>query len=204
MTLDSLVRPFKFVDEKIHAQYEKWGSELDKQDPVLRYKTAFWTNLIFTPLVYIGLTDQSTMAEALLVLAPAYTGIDCGVGIRYMEGEGSKETADGAIAKNPRLEKLMTFLRLGRTPVLLSGVYSLGTGAYEIIDGLVNNSMTYNPYLSTTLGMGLIGIASSAFLKDRDPKLLEKKPSYNWAQNVLVSITPTPQPKPIKVPTGCR
>ena len=40
MSLETILKPFKTIDEDIHRSYEEIGIKLDNKDPRLRYATA--------------------------------------------------------------------------------------------------------------------------------------------------------------------
>jgi len=91
-------------------------------------------------------------------------------------------------------------------PLLGFGLYLMGDGAFELIDYLnsSNPESLINGIGDMTWGYGYAGLASSMYVKEANPKLLDKQPfwksGYNWvlikADNYLSQ--PTPKPVPIQ------
>ena len=59
-------------------------------------------------------------------------------------------------------------------------------------------SLDSEDYFCLTYGLGLISLSSSMYIKEMDPKLLDKAPfwktAYNWAKEKISSLAPQPAP----------
>ena len=90
-----------------------------------------------------------------------------------------------------------------RLPIFLSGLGFLADVGYGIGNYLMNNEQVDSQRLITSLkwGLGLLATASSMYLKDQDPKLLDKEPlgkrMHYWTSEKLRSFAPKPVPQPI-------
>lgn len=76
--------------------------------------------------------------------------------------------------------KLIEFLkkvnRKTRLPIFLAGAFYLGKSIYDIANYLLNGEpLDQNTSDSLYSGLGFLGLASSMYLKDQDPKLLERE-----------------------------
>ncbi len=93
---------------------------------------------------------------------------------------------------------------LTRLPFLLIGTGLVIQGAYQIADSMIQqNPVQPYTFSSLSLGLGFLGFASVQYLKDKDPKLLDKnkesifKKAYNKLKDFTNSLFP---PKPVPVP----
>ena len=66
-----------------------------------------------------------------------------------------------------------------------------------------NEPILGESYETLLQGLGMISVSSSMFLKDKNPKLLQKDPfwkkAYNWAKDKVGSLAPQPIPQPVSV-----
>lgn len=101
----------------------------------------------------------------------------------------------------------MFVTRVTRLPLFAAGLGLVGTGLYSLIHSVVNGGQTVlnNPYEQVVGGLGMLSLASSMYLKDQDPKLLDKQPFwkkvYDTLREKVNSLLPPPIPelKPIPV-----
>ena len=117
-----------------------------------------------------------------------------------------QDTTDSTISLDPHIEFYKKVNRRVRLPTLLSGIGLVGKSAYDFVNYFANGVPFDNSSLgSFTLGLGLLSIASSQYLKDRNPKLLDKQPvwrnAYDWIKNKIGSLTPQHVPLPVPVQT---
>ncbi|MBI2146126.1 hypothetical protein HYU22_02190 [Candidatus Woesearchaeota archaeon] len=110
---------------------------------------------------------------------------------------------DSSIAENFNWQK--GFDRLTRTPFFITGLSFAVVGFYEVITGLrhSDNQTISNGLNSLAHSVPFLGVASSQYVKDADPKLLNKQPfwktAYDWAREKVSSLTPQPAPAPVPV-----
>ncbi len=94
------------------------------------------------------------------------------------------------------------YSRIIRLPTFIAGVAATA----KCVSGLLSWYVTGEPNPDAIgyglLGMGLLGVASSQYIKDRDPKILERDPLWKQAYYSLTEMIPVPyrmQPIPIPV-----
>ncbi|MDP7324003.1 MAG: hypothetical protein QF632_04555, partial [Candidatus Woesearchaeota archaeon] len=85
----------------------------------------------------------------------------------------------------------------------------VGKGVYDIANGYINNEpLPEDTYSNMSVGIGMVGLSSSMFLKDKNPGLLKKDPfwkrAYNWANEKIDSITSKQLPQTVPIPTYSR
>lgn len=100
-------------------------------------------------------------------------------------------------------------LEILRLPGLSAGLAHIYCGVHGLYYNLLNkNLLTTHPTSSSLehllFGLGLFIQASTMYISDSDPKLLEKKPfyktAYNWLKEKTNSLVPKPAPQPTPVP----
>ena len=75
-----------------------------------------------------------------------------------------------------------------RLPVFLTGVGFLGKSIYDVANYVMTGEpLTSETAMNATTGFGFLSLASSMYLKDQDPKSLEKNPS-RVSRNVILEV----------------
>ncbi len=194
MTLDSLLKLAKFVDEQIHKQYEKLGNKLDNKSPKVRYYAASGFSLLgyFTPSLPMSIVP--------------FAGIDMAVNIRAcIYGLDSQEDiSETRIKDSSPLDFYLKLNKIVRSPLFLTGIGFAGKGIYDFLNGFVNNEpIQVESYETLSQGLAMINVSSSMFLKDRNPRLLKKEPfwrkAYSWVKEKVDSLEPQPLPSPVPI-----
>lgn len=201
MSLDTLLKPVQFVDEQILRGYsriaKKWE---DKGRNIYTLSSIFGMpgELLFlfsTDNIFGKTVEQVAYWGAYAWDIPYnFKGITVGI----------KDSVSDDVAADPFIEVTKKINRTTRLPTLISGVGFAGKAFYDIsryyFTGEPLDNATGNALM---LGLGLLGIASSQYLKDRNPKLLEKdsvwKTIYNWTREKINSLVPEPIPQPVPV-----
>lgn len=117
-------------------------------------------------------------------------------------GLSKEEYTSDTIARDRRDVIAKRLNRIVRLPTFGAGLGFIAKGGYDIFRWIaLNEPLDPNTHLYFSTGLGLLGLSSSMYLKDRDPKLLEKQPSENSIGEMLSKIrsfiparTPTPKP----------
>ena len=195
MTLKDLLKPFKAVDEQILKQYSKLTKKWEDKGRG-RYSLS---NLFNIPSFIVGLGGYNTgwvhgwnFSNDNIVKA---------YGKDFNVQENSSKVEDG----NPIIKAID---RATRMPLLITGIGFAGTGLYEVISGLYSGDNQCIPkgfdYLST--GISFIGGSSSQYVKDSNPKLLDKKPfwktTYEKVRDKVKDLVPEQNPFPAPAPIG--
>lgn len=208
MNLEKLLKPFKYPDEQILRYYSKLTKKWEDKGHS-RYSLAHGFNL--PPLSYILTAPFLETLETTTLdfyLGPilgffqgAVTGMDFSRNV--LEPFMKKDTTNGTISHfypmSHFYEKTTNFSRL---PFFLAGAGLMGKGAYEIFDYVKTGNGSPNSAFSDLLaGYLLFGVSSSIYVKDSDPKLLDKEPfwktAYNKIKGKIDSLIPQPEPIPI-------
>lgn len=217
MGLESVLKPMKFVDEQIHRQYEKLGAKLDKKSPKARAYTAFGFWLAGAPFIYFlhtpvpgiagGAEGMIGAVEGMVgVVKGTIGGVDLSLNIyACTDGLNSQEnTSETKVKDHQFIDLYLKINEAVRSPLFLTGVGFAGKGIYDLVNGFVNNEPIPGESIENLLqGLGMISVSSSMFLKDKNPKLLQKEPfwkkAYNWAKDKVGSLAPQPIPQPVPV-----
>lgn len=202
MTLEDFLKPVKWIDEQVLRQYTKLGKKFDLVEGRKKYFVGFgldwiWTGVFITN-IYKSFGELMIFPWGILTV-PDY--LLNGLGI--MNG-GKEDITSGARALDPSFQPplYVAFNRAVRPFVFLTGAGFVGKCGIDVLNSLMQgkpieaDSFNYLQY-----GIGFLSLASSMYLKDTDPKLLEKEPfwkkGYNWLKESLVP-QPLPQPVPVK------
>jgi len=203
MSLESLLKPVKFVDEQILRQYTKIAKKWEDKG-----RNIYALSLFFSFPGIMLITDSfdrqfGSLAGDLIYLF-SY-GFDNAQNILGFSGFlKENKISSEAISLNPAEEYTKKMNRMIRLPTFLSGVGLVGKSSYDFINYFVNGEPFDNTIShQLSLGLGLLCAASSQYIKDRNPKLLDKEPFWKKAYSSLKekadSLMPKPMPDPIPV-----
>ncbi len=167
------------MDEQVLRQYSNIGQRLE--DKGIKPE-------------YVGLGATAFMGYSLTAAA-IFEAFACLDKIR-----NGNNVASGAIIQNLKTKIFTSWGRTVRFPTFGLAVGLFATGMYNLISGLINkdNSSLAEAAPWLFYSLGTIGIPSSMYLRDRDPKLLDKqsiwKTVIGWAKN---KVAPQPLPEPV-------
>ncbi len=202
MGLESLLKPVKEVDKEILRQYSKITKRWEDKGRS-RYSLSNFINVPSLLLTGGLLVGRIIEGYPLLLLAVNQGHLLADDNLTKSYGKDFNATDSERVMDREYI--LVAYDRFVRLPFFGTGVGYVGCGLYEIISGLVSvdgNSVS-NGMQNTLHSLPFIGIASSMYIKDGDPKLLEKEPSevkaffkgiYKKAKGLLPSPSPTLQP----------
>ena len=202
MSLDSLLKPVKFVDEQILRQYSKCTKRWEDKGRNIYHITAP-TGYASKFLIIVGL-DSIVPGLGIAVEIPAYSG-DFVLNTKGLFGLRKRKemTPDTVTADNPIDMLCEKINRAVRLPTFLAATGFLGKAAYDLCNYMINNEPLDTNEFSTNLsvGMGFLGLASSIYLKDGNPKLLETElfwtKASNWVNEKVSSLAPQPTSGPV-------
>ena len=221
MSLQSLLEPLKTLkkytwdipDQQIQGVYTKPGQKIPKKH---LYLGSIGANYIGTAsanfLIYYYFGPDAFTAMAIpatfFLAAPdhvlSWRGLE---GTLNVKVEGESKSIDFE-------QRFCESYNQGiRWPVLLTGAGFVGKSAYDVIKCIMNGEpLTGETSWNLTTGLGLLGLASSMYLKDQDSNLLKKenskvkalfaklKGAYVNAKDKAKEMLPTPSPIPQPVP----
>ena len=205
MALKNLLKPLKFVDEQVLRQYSKLIKKWEDKGRS-RYSLAriFNSSAVGGTLLSIG----GDLPIFLYSISGGLQGADCAR--NTIEPSIRKDISeDGIIAKLP--EPLYSFKKISngiRLPLLGTGLAFMGKGGLELIDYFKTNNSTSlsNAIGDLSFGYGFVGLASSMYVKESDPKLLDKEPfwktAYEKVSDKVRNLVPEPNPLPLSAPIG--
>jgi len=199
MSLESLLKPVKWTDQKVLKQYTKLGRKIPEKNLYnVTMALGFLGNLGSFVLPLVLTVPYGVMLAPNLVLD--IYGL--------MNGNTSDYHSNGNKIIDDAKEKPMQMTRITRLPLFLAGMGLVGKVVYDTANFFINGEPFENEnYHLAVGGFGFLSAASSMYLKDQDPKLLDKNPNRvksflkNWyekAKSVVKTPTPTPQPIPIE------
>ncbi len=192
MTLDEILKPAKWVDEQVLRQYTKIAKKWEDKG-YSRYTLSNLINIpaFFLPLLY-GIVNP---------VAPYFHGVHLAQDNFIKPYDNEFNASNSAIAKNSH--PLVKLDRITRMPLFLAGVGFTSFGLYSAIVGWYNNdNLTFSDgIINLKLGIPFLSSASCCYIKDADPKLLDKQPfwkaAYNWAKEKASSLVPKFVPQPV-------
>ncbi len=190
MKLELLLKPVKWMDEQILRQYTKIGKKWEDKGRNIKGLT------IPLSLVSIGL-----YWAPIIPIIPGY-GYYIGMDITRNLFEKKRDVTSGEIAiDNPMFVIYRKLHNATRFPLFATGVAMTTKGLIDICRGLAGKeNLSPESLGSFCLGLSFLSTTSSIYLKDRDPKLLDKAPAfekvYNWIKE-KIQIEPVLQPAPV-------
>ena len=203
MKLENLVKPLKILDEEISRPYarlvKKWEDKghsrysLSGACDALNFSLASIARNVFPQELkdiasYFALPVGASSAQSIL-------------GIIRGESSGSKEQNGKQIIKSPILYSINKLGKAIRMPELISGIGFAGKGTYDIYDYFKNGNPTLNDGINNLIfGTSLISNASAWYIRDSDPKVLDRKSvfetAYDKVKKKIEGLIPSPQPIP--------
>lgn len=186
MTLNEIIKPIKVVDEELHRISEYVGQKRDErgrrdEDSVDLTIFGIMAAPMSSPTFAFGLLDSYFLLRKQ----------------RY-DAQNQSETK---VADKP-LEIYKGITKVVRTPTFLAGLALTAKGLYNIVDGAINNTPHEGTSDYLIHGFSLLSISSSIFLRDKDPKLTDKKPfwqrAYDSLEQSLQSARDAVKPVPVK------
>jgi len=200
MSLESLLKPVKWIDEQLLGEYTKIGGRIPDRH---LYKVTSGLHLIG----YAGVAMFSpSVGVALYPSMMAFS--DGTLNVMGLMGNPPTYVSGDTRVIDPKQEFFLRITRGIRLPLFIAGSSLLGKAAYDTANFFIaGEPIESETYLQAISGLGFISSASSMYLKDQDPKLLDKEPfwkkGYNWIKEKVSSLNPqpTPQPTPIQTET---
>jgi len=107
--------------------------------------------------------------------------------------------------KDPFVEKMKSIYSGLRLPILAGAASQIGMGVANLYNYFAEGDASALPMgiQQMALGTGLLSWSSAMYVRDSDPKLLQKAPlwkrAHSWAREKLDSLTPEPVPQPVPV-----
>ena len=199
---NDLVAPVKYVDGKIHRAYQKLTKKWEEKG-YSKYILAHAFNLSTIPTgIYLESNFNRTDSEWNLLFALG----------SLMGLEFARNTVEPMIKKDITEDKTITidpFLYILkkadmiRLPLFALGLGFIAKGGINLINYIQNQNpdSLNNTLYELSLGYSLFGNASSMYVKNSNPKLLEKQSMYKDALDLAKRLLPKPIPGLVTVET---
>ncbi len=191
--LEEILAPVKAIDEIVERQYAKVRGYLDEKNINVCY--------IALPLNFIFLaTPPLSENFSLRMFEGAYAGLDIVVNLEGLYKKEDKVSDGPSVARlsngNSRITNAL------RLPVFLTGAALTAFGTYQLVDSYVSSQNSDNHEWLRNVGIGFAWLcqASSVYLKNSDPKVLDKKPMWKNALEKVVGFYESAKPQPAMVP----
>ena len=199
MSLDDYLAPVKaswhtakWIDEQVLRQYTKVTNLWEGKGS--RYTLAHIFN--FSSTLSFAVFSEISHVTLISPLALLATDLARNVFEPFERNEGT-----GEIAQHPVKVLYTSIGNLIRLPSFLFGVSMIGKSTLSLVDYLktkdTNSLMAAAEDFS--LGYSFFGLASSIYVKDFDPKLLDKPPFWKQAMDYIKEKL-SPQPVPVPIP----
>ena len=205
MSLEILLKPFKLADEEILAKYSritKWWE--DKGHSVYSLTTPIGLTALISSSYGLTPLLGKNLDNALYFLI---FNCDNTINLVGLTGRINREqiVSDAITHYEPLYLFFRNLTRIARLPTIAAGSALLVKSGYDLADYVANGTPSSGSqfFIDFNGALGLIGWASSMYLKDGDPKLLDKEPLWKRAYEKFkefVSYNPAPQPIPIPIP----
>jgi len=200
--LKYVMRPVKYLDEQVLRHYTKLGQKINIDDG----KRKYWIGL------GLNTFNMQTSGPINRVLFGPAVDFASFLGLQYADAvynwrgifgfvkDDSEITDEKAIDSETYYQKRYnSFVRL---PVFLGSVGLIGKSIADLV-GSYSNGTPLDPTSSICLveGISYLSLASSMYLKETDPKLLDKVPywkkAYEWLKEKARELAPSPIPSPV-------
>ncbi len=203
MSLEDLLKPARWADELVLRQYTKAGRKLKLDGEKRKYWVGFGLNTTFSYLT--GPSARALFGPIFDQFSWFVIGLMDGVyNFRGIFGFVKEENVSDTQAVDPLNHFYRKYNSIIRLPVLAAGVGIVGKYGLDLFNNVVNGvPMDSDSHYYLEYGLGLLSLASSMYLKEMDPKLLQKQPSkvkaffiglYEKAKGLVPSPDPAPEP----------
>ncbi len=193
MGLEDILAPAKWLDEQILAQYTRAAVELEERN-LNKYGVAAGLTcggFVAVALIY-QFTEPHLETEPFrpeYLLGGVFGGIDgllWGHDILYSVYKMQHKVLQvlGDLAEDAFDYYSRKVQRVARFPVLATGIFFLSSGGYSLYE----KGVSYELLLTSGVVFGLATLASSMYLKDSNPTLLERKPILERAYDRFVQF----------------
>ncbi len=178
MGLEDILAPAKWLDKQILAQYTRAAVKLEEKnadkDSVV---VGVAIGGIATNVLYLfwprEIVEHNLLESTLNFAWGPLSGHDIAYTFYKLRHETvfASERADDALVYFSR-----KIQRAARLPVLSAGIFSYSLITYSFLANYFGQQFSIDVHQFPGVGAGLIALATSMYLKDINPALLERKP----------------------------
>jgi len=174
MSLESLLKPLQWADEQVLRQYTKQAEKWEEKGRS-KYSLAHLYNLSATAANMTFMLQ----ADLYLVIGTGLLALQSLDFARNIHEPQYQSDITDTLTKAPLgMEGTQNISAAARLPMLVTGAALMIKGLAQFVDYVQtkNPESVMNAMYLCSFGYALMGTASSMYVKDSDPKLLEKKP----------------------------
>lgn len=202
MALESLLNSVKWVDEQVLREYTKIGRQFNLDEGRKKYFVGI--SFVMTHIIISSVTGDQLIGAAELPARTLLNVPDFAYNIWGSIGNIKDEATSETKAIDPITNLYRRFNSVVRLPTFVAGAGLVGKFGADLFNYLTNGEpIDSNSYNYLMYGSGLLSLASSMYIKDTDPKLLDKEPFWKkadiWVKEKWGSLTPQPAPQPVTV-----
>lgn len=206
MSLESLLGPAKWMDEQVLRQYTKVGKKFHLDEGRRKY----WAGLILWHIhvvLSVG-TGKQLIGNFEPPVRISLNVPDCGYNLNGAMGNIKDETSSETRVKDPIKYIVQTINSIERLPIFAAGVGLVSRFGVDLFNHVTNGEpIDTDSYNGLTYGIGLFSLASSMYIKEMDPKLLQKQPSkvksfFKGLYEKVKGLVPSPDPAPEPATAG--
>ncbi len=160
------------MDEDVQRFYTKVGRRIPEKH---LYKLTLSLGVFGGSTGFLGINDLYSLSGVLGYGGAVFTGLNGNLDCISMIV--SRDTHGGAAAYHDAfVDSLRSINKKTRFPIFLAGAAYAGKFFYDIANYFLNGEqLSSDSFLCLQTGAGLLGLSSSMYLKDQDPKLLERE-----------------------------
>ena len=201
MKLETLLKPIKYIDENvILRQYTKLGKKINIDEGKRKYWIAFGlTNGIY---IAMGFANRKLFDTTFDTGDFVIIGMNDGAyNISGLRGQFKEDKTSDSVALNPLKESYIRYNSIVRLPSFLFSIGLIGKFGIDLVNSIKNKTpIEPTSWYCLQDGIGHLALASSMYLKETDPKLLDKEPLWKKALNYVQEKIDLLGPQPVPVP----
>ncbi len=160
------------MDKEVQRFYTRIGRKIPEKH---LYKLTLPLGVFGGNEGLVGMINLYNLSYVLGFGGATFVGLNVGVDIISMDL--TRNLPEGAASyHNAFVDFLRSINKRVRLPIFLAGTGHIGKFIYDAANYFLNGEpMSDNSFLCLQTGAGLLGLASSIYLKDQDPRLLERR-----------------------------
>lgn len=194
-----IIAPLKYIDSKIARTYKKTKNKLNLD---MDERVYVLSHLLNGDYMFSGtISGEYFLGNFAFITWPIIGVFDWFFNISGMFGLIHKKIYNSnETALDPASTFFNEYNKIFRLPLFMTGVGFLTKSGIDVYNHFTNGeSLQPETFHAFNYGRSLISIASSMYLKDNYPKLLEKQPMWKDTLDLAKKLLSIPMPEPVTV-----